>query len=90
VVQLLGGFQRAFKKYEDLGMRQKTAEQWAEQMGLDKGLIVIAAMSNLIFKVGLVAVSGSRRLLLWVALLLAVPCFTGALVLWLWPTPAAG
>ena len=25
-------------------MRQKTAEQWAEHMGLDKGLIVIAAM----------------------------------------------
>ena len=52
-------------------------------------LIVIAAMSNLIFKVGLVAVTGSRRLLLWVALLLAVPFFTGALMLWLWPTPAA-
>ena len=50
---------------------------------------MIAAMSNLIFKVGLVAVTGSRRLLLWVALLLAVPFFTGALMLWLWPTPAA-
>jgi type II secretory ATPase GspE/PulE/Tfp pilus assembly ATPase PilB-like protein len=44
VVQLLGGFQRAFKKYEDLGMRPKTAEQWAEFMGLNKGLVVIAAM----------------------------------------------
>jgi type II secretory ATPase GspE/PulE/Tfp pilus assembly ATPase PilB-like protein len=44
VVQLLGGFQRAFKHYEDLGMRQKTAEQWAEQMGQSKGLVVISAM----------------------------------------------
>jgi type II secretory ATPase GspE/PulE/Tfp pilus assembly ATPase PilB-like protein len=44
VVQLLGGFQRAFKHYEDLGMRPKVAEQWAEQMGQSKGLVVISAM----------------------------------------------
>lgn len=44
VVQLLGGFQRAFKHYGDLGMRPKTAEQWAEIMDQDKGLIIFAAM----------------------------------------------
>ena len=44
VLQLLGGFQRVFKKYEDLGMRSKTAEQWQEVLAMDKGLIVIAGM----------------------------------------------
>ncbi len=44
VVQLLGGFQRAFKHYEDLGMRSKTAEQWADCMGQSKGLVLLAAM----------------------------------------------
>lgn len=44
VLQLLGGAQRSFKKYGDLGMRSKMAEQWGECMDLSKGLIVIAAM----------------------------------------------
>ncbi len=44
ILQLLGGAQRAFKKYEDLGMRNKLAEQWAECMAENKGLVVIAAM----------------------------------------------
>jgi type II secretory ATPase GspE/PulE/Tfp pilus assembly ATPase PilB-like protein len=44
VVQLLGGYQRAFKSYEDLGMRTKLAEQWSALMARDKGLIVIAAL----------------------------------------------
>ena len=39
VVQLLGGYQRSFKHYEDLGMRPKLAEQWAELMARDKGLL---------------------------------------------------
>jgi type II secretory ATPase GspE/PulE/Tfp pilus assembly ATPase PilB-like protein len=42
-VQLLGGFQRSFKHYDDLGMRSKLAEQWAALMARDKGLLVIAA-----------------------------------------------
>jgi type II secretory ATPase GspE/PulE/Tfp pilus assembly ATPase PilB-like protein len=42
-LQLLGGFQRSFKHYSDLGMRTKLAEQWAALMARDKGLIVIAA-----------------------------------------------
>jgi type II secretory ATPase GspE/PulE/Tfp pilus assembly ATPase PilB-like protein len=44
VVQLLGGFQRTFKHYDDLGMRSKVAEQWAELLGQSKGLLVISAM----------------------------------------------
>jgi type II secretory ATPase GspE/PulE/Tfp pilus assembly ATPase PilB-like protein len=44
VVQLLGGFQQVFRKYDDLGMRSKLAEQWASLMGLDKGVLVISAM----------------------------------------------
>jgi type II secretory ATPase GspE/PulE/Tfp pilus assembly ATPase PilB-like protein len=43
-VQLLGGFQRVFKKYEDLGMRKKLAEQWAALMAQDKGIVIIAGM----------------------------------------------
>jgi type II secretory ATPase GspE/PulE/Tfp pilus assembly ATPase PilB-like protein len=44
LLHLLGGYQRNFKKYEDLGMRPKLAEQWAALMGRDQGLIVISAL----------------------------------------------
>jgi len=44
MVQLLGGFQHSFKRYDDLGMRSKLAEQWARLMTLDKGLLVIAGV----------------------------------------------
>jgi type II secretory ATPase GspE/PulE/Tfp pilus assembly ATPase PilB-like protein len=44
VVQLLGGYQRSFKTYEDLGMRQKLAEQWSALMASDKGFIIIAGL----------------------------------------------
>ncbi len=44
VLQLLGGFQRVFKHYQDLGMRAKLAELWAALMARDKGLLVIAAL----------------------------------------------
>jgi len=44
VLQVLGGAQRAFKHYEDMGMRQKMAEQWAGCMATNKGLLVIAGM----------------------------------------------
>jgi type II secretory ATPase GspE/PulE/Tfp pilus assembly ATPase PilB-like protein len=42
MVQLLGGYQRSFKSYEDLGMRPKLGEQWSALMARDKGLLVIA------------------------------------------------
>src|SRR4051812_9504412 len=44
VVQLLGGYQRSFKKYEDLGMRQKLGEQWGALMNIDKGVLILAGM----------------------------------------------
>jgi len=44
VVELLGGYQRSFKSYEDLGMRSKLAEEWHDLMAADKGLLVIAGM----------------------------------------------
>jgi type II secretory ATPase GspE/PulE/Tfp pilus assembly ATPase PilB-like protein len=44
MLSLLGGYQRSFKSYEDLGMRSKLAEQWSALMGRDKGLLLIAAM----------------------------------------------
>jgi type II secretory ATPase GspE/PulE/Tfp pilus assembly ATPase PilB-like protein len=44
MVQLLGGYQRTFKSYEDLGMRSKLGEQWSALMARDKGLLVIAGM----------------------------------------------
>ncbi len=44
VLQLQGGFQQTFKKYDDLGMRSKLAEQWGEWMAMDKGILVIAGM----------------------------------------------
>lgn len=64
------------------------------QTGTDRGglhpddgwrLILIASMSNLVFKAGMVAVAGNRRLLWQVALLFAIPLLTGACLLWLWP-----
>jgi type II secretory ATPase GspE/PulE/Tfp pilus assembly ATPase PilB-like protein len=44
MLQLLGGHQHNFRKYEDLGMRPKLAEQWAALMARDKGVLVLAAM----------------------------------------------
>ena len=41
---MLGGYQRTFKKYEDLGMRQKLAEQWNALMNMDKGVLIISGM----------------------------------------------
>jgi type II secretory ATPase GspE/PulE/Tfp pilus assembly ATPase PilB-like protein len=44
VVQLLGGYQQTFKRYQDLGMRPKMAEQWGECMSTEKGVVVLAAV----------------------------------------------
>jgi uncharacterized membrane protein (DUF4010 family) len=47
--------------------------------------ILIAAMSNLAFKAGIVAVLGSGRLVWRIALLFGVAVAGGGLNLWLWP-----
>jgi len=44
IVDLMGGQRASFKTYESLSMRKKLAEQWAEQMARDKGLLVIAGL----------------------------------------------
>ncbi|MCC7475140.1 MAG: Flp pilus assembly complex ATPase component TadA [Pirellulales bacterium] len=44
VLQLLGGYQRAFQHYADLGMRPKMIEQWADVMETPKGLVIFAGM----------------------------------------------
>ena len=44
IVDLLGGQRASFKTYEDLGMRKKLAEQWADQMARDKGLVIISGL----------------------------------------------
>jgi uncharacterized membrane protein (DUF4010 family) len=47
--------------------------------------ILIAAMANLVFKAGIVAFLGSRRLLGRIALLFGALLAGSALILWLWP-----
>ncbi|MGV3503082.1 MAG: MgtC/SapB family protein [Adhaeribacter sp.] len=48
-------------------------------------LILLAALANLVFKAGLVAFLGDRRLLRQVALLFGITLAGGGLILWLWP-----
>lgn len=43
-IDLLGGKQTELTSLKDLGMRERTAEQWLEQMGADSGLVIIAGM----------------------------------------------
>jgi uncharacterized membrane protein (DUF4010 family) len=47
--------------------------------------ILLASLSNLVFKAGIVAVLGSRRLFGRVALLFGAALVAGGLILWLWP-----
>jgi type II secretory ATPase GspE/PulE/Tfp pilus assembly ATPase PilB-like protein len=44
IVDLMAGKRASFKTYDDLGMRKKLADQWAELMALDRGLLVIAGL----------------------------------------------
>ncbi len=59
----------------------------AGRLAADPGwrAILLAVLANLVFKGGLVAVLGSRRMLGWVAALFGVTLAGGGLVLWLWP-----
>jgi uncharacterized membrane protein (DUF4010 family) len=47
--------------------------------------ILLAALSNLVFKAGIVAVLGSRRMLGRVAVLFGAAVVGGAVVFWVWP-----
>jgi uncharacterized membrane protein (DUF4010 family) len=53
--------------------------------GLAWRAILAAALSNIVFKTGIVAVLGSRGLLLRVAVLFAFALAAGCGILWLWP-----
>jgi uncharacterized membrane protein (DUF4010 family) len=57
--------------------RLETATGWQ--------LILIASLSNLVFKASLVAVLGSRALLHHVLLPFGAALLAGAAILWLWP-----
>ena len=48
-------------------------------------VILIAAMSNLVFKGGIVSVMGDRRLLRYIAVMFGTALAKGAALLWLWP-----
>lgn len=48
--------------------------------------ILLAAMSNLVFKAGIVAFLGSRRLLGRIAVLFGAALAAGGAILWLWPS----
>jgi type II secretory ATPase GspE/PulE/Tfp pilus assembly ATPase PilB-like protein len=44
VVDLMGGKRASYKTYEELGMRKKLAELWADQLGRDRGLVIISGL----------------------------------------------
>jgi uncharacterized membrane protein (DUF4010 family) len=48
-------------------------------------VILVAALSNIAFKGGMVAILGSRALFTRIALLFGVSLVAGALIVWLWP-----
>jgi uncharacterized membrane protein (DUF4010 family) len=47
--------------------------------------ILVAALANLVFKAGIVAVLGSRRMLGRIALLFGAAVVAGGVILWVWP-----
>ena len=58
----------------------------AGRLAADPGwrAILLAVLANLVFKAGLVAVLGSRRMLGWVAVMFGAALAGGGVVLWLW------
>ncbi|MAP53354.1 MgtC/SapB family protein [Altibacter sp.] len=48
-------------------------------------LILLASLSNLLFKGIMAAVLGTRRLAKWVAISFGISIVTGLLIMWLWP-----
>src|SRR6185369_4738909 len=48
-------------------------------------VILVAAMSNLLFKAGVVAVLGGHGLFRWIGVLFGAAVVSGAGIIWLWP-----
>jgi uncharacterized membrane protein (DUF4010 family) len=59
----------------------------AGRLGVDTGwrMMMIGALSNILFKAGVVALMGSRRLLGRIAALFGLSLAGGILLLWFWP-----
>jgi uncharacterized membrane protein (DUF4010 family) len=59
----------------------------AGKIGVDAGwrMMMIGALSNILFKTGVVAVLGHRRLLKTVAVLFGASLVGGGVLLWWWP-----
>jgi uncharacterized membrane protein (DUF4010 family) len=78
-----------FSGLTDMDAITLSTARLVEQSGLEASAgwraILIAAMSNLVFKAGIVAVLGSRRLLWRVALLFGILIAAGVAILWFWP-----
>jgi uncharacterized membrane protein (DUF4010 family) len=47
--------------------------------------ILLASLSNIVFKAAMVAVLGTRRLLAWVGSLFGIALVAGVAILWFWP-----
>lgn len=47
--------------------------------------VLLASMTNLLFKAGIVAVLGGKRLFCWIGILFALNLAVGVGILWLWP-----
>jgi len=62
----------------------------AERVALDTGwrMMLVGALSNIVFKAAVIGIVGHRRLLRYIAVLFTLSLIGGALLLWLWPDAA--
>jgi type II secretory ATPase GspE/PulE/Tfp pilus assembly ATPase PilB-like protein len=44
VLDLMGGQRASYRTYESLGIRKKLADQWADQLARDRGLVIISGL----------------------------------------------
>jgi uncharacterized membrane protein (DUF4010 family) len=59
----------------------------AERVALDTGwrMMLVGALSNIVFKAVVIGIVGYRRLFRYIAILFVLSLIGGALLLWLWP-----
>jgi len=48
-------------------------------------LILLASLSNLVFKGVMAAILGTKQLTKWIAITFGISIATGLLIMWLWP-----
>ena len=61
----------------------------AQIAGLAWRMILLASLSNLVFKTGVTGVLGTRKLFGWTATLFGAALVAGAVIFWLWPNDEA-